>query len=323
MALLKVKLDVYPLENYIQNPPVSASANPNPSHHHHHHGGGGGSAKQRGGGSADGEPRHHKTPLEKLITLKARCREEQCVQSAEAVLIAHLHRHPHIILLKQPQQPNQGGKGGGGGGGGGGAAVSGPGAGGPGVTGQRVVAGRASTAAAGGAGDFIYRLPGGRCRRGETEEACLHRKLGRQLLNEPKLPPGPVLGSSSSGAAGGDATDTIVDVGSGGGGAHTSEAANYFRIGDVLSKWYRPHFSPLLYPYVPPHIPTTNVKEVRSIFLVHLEPTVYFHLYREDTELVAVPLFELYENTGKYGPILASLPVLLSRVLINYCSTDY
>lgn len=316
MALLKVKLDVYPLENYVQSP-VGSSAdnarNPNggsPS---------GAGVKQRAhnAGAAngkEGESKRHKTALEKLMTLKLRCLEEQCVQSAEAVLIAHVHRHPHIILLKQPLQPNQPGKPVAGGSGAGAA---------PGAAPPRVLAGHA-----GGAAEYVYRLPGGRCRRGETEEGCLHRKLGRQLLNEPKLPAGATLGSSGGGGGsvgvsvgGGGASDTVVDVGSA--GAHTSQAANYFRIGEVLAKWYRPHFSQLMYPYVPPHLSASSVKEVRSIFLVHLEPMVYFNLYREDTELVAVPLFDLYENTAKYGPIIASLPVLLSRVLINYCSTEY
>ena len=30
-------------------------------------------------------------------------------------------------------------------------------------------------------------------------------------------------------------------------------------------------------------------------------------------KLVSVPLFDLYDNPGRYGPIMASLPALLSR----------
>lgn len=30
-------------------------------------------------------------------------------------------------------------------------------------------------------------------------------------------------------------------------------------------------------------------------------------------KLLAVPLFELYENTGRYGPQLAAIPHILSR----------
>jgi len=33
----------------------------------------------------------------------------------------------------------------------------------------------------------------------------------------------------------------------------------------------------------------------------------------EYPKLVAVPLFDLYDNPGRYGPVLASLPALLSR----------
>lgn len=33
--------------------------------------------------------------------------------------------------------------------------------------------------------------------------------------------------------------------------------------------------------------------------------------------LVAVPLFELYDHIGRYGPIISSLPQLLSRLRLN------
>jgi hypothetical protein len=33
--------------------------------------------------------------------------------------------------------------------------------------------------------------------------------------------------------------------------------------------------------------------------------------------LVAVPLFELYDHVGRYGPAIASLPQMLSRLRLN------
>lgn len=284
---LKAKLDVYPLENYVLAPVVvedGKSGSQGGS-------GGAGGGKQGGANSnaADTEKRaRRRTPIEKLLTLKARCREEQCVMSVEGVLMVHLHRHPHIILLKQQiSKTNRDG------------------------TGHARVLPPSQVNV-----EACFSLPGGRCRRGEAEEMCLLRKLGRHLLNEARAP---VKGSENS-AAGSSGADTIVDVGV----AHpTSNASSLFRVGEVLARWYRPQFSPLMYPYVPPHLSMTSMKEIRTVYLVHLEPLVYFNMVQPDVELVAVPLFDLYDNASKYGPIIASLPALLSRVLINYCSPEY
>lgn len=247
---LKTKLDVYPLENYTV---VNAES-----------------------------VKKHKTPFEKLMGLKARCAEERCVNSVEGVLIVHLRRHPHILLLKQSAAAPTDGAGN-----------------------RRIVAGSTTS------GEATYRLPGGRCRRGESEEACLLRKLGRQLLGEEKN-----IGVNAEQST----SDSVVEVGRNRG---LSKASMFFRVGDVLGKWYRPHFSPLMYPYIPPHISVDNVKEVRVVLLVQLESTVYFNLLESNTQLVAVPLFDLYDNANKYGPIIASLPTTVSRVLFNYCSGDY
>lgn len=262
---LKTKLDVYPLENYTL----------------------GGSPT---GGERGAQEKRHKTPLEKLRSLKARCQDEPCVQSVEGVLVVHLHRHPHVLLVKESLHRNAD------------------------ATGARVMGAPSKV----GNVEFTYRLPGGRCRRGEMEEACLLRKLGRQLLGDVKVPKGGGAEAAGGGTAAA-ASDTVVDLG---GGGATSKAASVFRVGEALSRWHRPHFNPLMYPYVPPHIAQAHVKEVRTVFLVHMEPSAYFHLNKSG-ELVAAPLFDLYDNAAKYGPIISSLPLLLSRVVINYCSTDY
>ncbi|CCW64092.1 unnamed protein product [Phytomonas sp. EM1] len=268
---LKPKLDVYPVENYIQS---------STDHEQKTGTAGGSNVWGRANAASPTKPPRRKTPLEKLLSLKAHCQEESCVASVEAVLIAHLHRHPHILLLKQTIARNRDASGG------------------------RVL----------GVGGVYYRLPGGRCRRGEAEEAALLRKLGRHLLGEEKAktdPPGDAIHPATS--------ETVVEVTA---ASPSAEAANFFRVGEVLARWYRPHFSPLMYPYIPSHISASDVKEVRTIFLVHMKPIGYFNL-APDMELVAVPLFDLYENTAKYGPVIASLPATLSRVLINYCSSEY
>ena len=33
--------------------------------------------------------------------------------------------------------------------------------------------------------------------------------------------------------------------------------------------------------------------------------------------LVAVPLYELYDNMARYGPVISSIPLLLSRCRLN------
>lgn len=277
---LKAKLDVYPLENYTQSSVDTSTGRGGATGSEMNIGGSGG-----GGGSSGGGALYRlKSALEKLLTLKARCEEEQCVHSVEGVLLVHLHRHPHIILMKQTSQRARD------------------------ADGLRAVPPSNTNA------EVTYRLPGGRCRRGESEESCLLRKLGRHLLNESKMPTG------AAEAAHAAAADTVVDVTL---SHNASKAGNFFRVGEVMATWYRPHFTPHLYPYVPAHIASGSVREVRTLFLVHMEPTVYFNMMQEGVELVAAPLFDLYENTSKYGPIVASLPVLLSRVLINYCSTEY
>ena len=38
----------------------------------------------------------------------------------------------------------------------------------------------------------------------------------------------------------------------------------------------------------------------------------------ENCRLLAIPLFELYDNAARYGPLLASIPQLLSRFQFLY-----
>ena len=56
------------------------------------------------------------------------------------------------------------------------------------------------------------------------------------------------------------------------------------------------------------HTPT----HPRRVYLVTIPPRFQFSVPR-NFKLLAVPLFELYENTRRYGSVLASLPQSLSR----------
>eukprot|EP00795_Rhopilema_esculentum_P001823 gene1823-16313_t len=83
-------------------------------------------------------------------------------------------------------------------------------------------------------------------------------------------------------------------------------------IEDSLANWWRPNFEAPQYPYIPAHI--TKPKEQKRLFLVQLPEKAVFAVPR-NYKLVAAPLFELYDNAQGYGPIIASLPQLLSSLL--------
>uniref|UniRef100_A0A915D211 Cleavage and polyadenylation specificity factor subunit 5 n=1 Tax=Ditylenchus dipsaci TaxID=166011 RepID=A0A915D211_9BILA len=81
-------------------------------------------------------------------------------------------------------------------------------------------------------------------------------------------------------------------------------------VGDCLANWWRPNFDPPRYPYVPPHV--TKPKELTKLFLVQLPAKATFAVPR-NFKLVAAPLLELFDNTSGYGPLISSLPQILSR----------
>ncbi|XP_038683105.1 pre-mRNA cleavage factor Im 25 kDa subunit 2-like isoform X1 [Tripterygium wilfordii] len=87
-----------------------------------------------------------------------------------------------------------------------------------------------------------------------------------------------------------------------------------WQIGDCMGVWWRPNFEREIYPYCPPHI--TKPKEQKKIFVVQLPERQCFHVPRNIT-LAAVPLFDIHDNSAKYGRIIATVPVLLSRFKIN------
>ncbi|KAI8478320.1 Nudix hydrolase 21, chloroplastic, partial [Branchiostoma belcheri] len=86
-------------------------------------------------------------------------------------------------------------------------------------------------------------------------------------------------------------------------------------IEDCIGNWWRPNFEPPQYPYIPAHI--TKPKEHKRLFLVQLAEKALFAVPR-NYKLVAAPLFELYDNAPGYGPIISSLPQLLSRFNFIY-----
>ena len=93
-------------------------------------------------------------------------------------------------------------------------------------------------------------------------------------------------------------------------GKTDGSSQNNWIIEDIIGNWWRPNFEAPRYPYIPAHI--TKPKEHIRMFLVQLGEKAVFAVPR-NYKLVAAPLFELYDNAQGYGPIISSLPQVLSR----------
>ncbi|GHJ88078.1 hypothetical protein NliqN6_4480 [Naganishia liquefaciens] len=133
----------------------------------------------------------------------------------------------------------------------------------------------------------FFKLPGDYLRPGEDEEEGLKRRLDERLTPQTMTGEFDVTGPGHEGQGGGD-----------------------WEIGEVLSTWYRPAFESYMYPFVPPHI--TKPKECKKLYLVHM-PERKVLAVPKNMKLMAIPLFELYDNTARYGPQLSSLVTCLSR----------
>ncbi|CAG8961797.1 hypothetical protein HYFRA_00013973 [Hymenoscyphus fraxineus] len=83
-----------------------------------------------------------------------------------------------------------------------------------------------------------------------------------------------------------------------------------WEIGDTLAQWWRPNFETFMYPFIPAHV--TRPKECKKLYFIQL-PRQKVLSVPKNMKLLAVPLFELYDNTARYGPQLSAIPHLLSR----------
>ncbi|KAJ7207975.1 cleavage and polyadenylation specific factor 5 [Mycena pura] len=129
----------------------------------------------------------------------------------------------------------------------------------------------------------FFKLPGDYLLPGEDEISGLKKRLDDRLA-----PPQ----SSGPAADGGD-----------------------WEIGDCLAQWWRPNFETFMYPFVPAHI--TKPKECKKLFLVQM-PEKKVLAVPKNMKLLAIPLFELYDNAARYGPQLSAIPHLLSRYNFIY-----
>ncbi|KMU83019.1 hypothetical protein CIHG_00801 [Coccidioides immitis H538.4] len=83
-----------------------------------------------------------------------------------------------------------------------------------------------------------------------------------------------------------------------------------WEVGDTLAQWWRPNFETFMYPFLPGHV--TRPKECKKLYFIQL-PKKKVLSVPKNMKLLAVPLFELYDNTARYGPQLSAIPHLLSR----------
>ncbi|KAK9473083.1 Cleavage/polyadenylation specificity factor subunit 5 [Dipodascopsis tothii] len=87
---------------------------------------------------------------------------------------------------------------------------------------------------------------------------------------------------------------------------HTDE----WNIGDCLAQWWRPNFETFMYPFIPPHV--SRPKECKKLYLINLPKQKVLNVPK-NMKLLAVPLFELYDNSARYGSQLSAIPQYLSR----------
>lgn len=92
-----------------------------------------------------------------------------------------------------------------------------------------------------------------------------------------------------------------------------------WEIGDTLAQWWRPNFETFMYPFLPGHV--TRPKECKKLYLIQL-PKKKVLSVPKNMKLLAVPLFELYDNTARYGPQLSAIPHLLSRYRFEFVDEE-
>ncbi|KAL2324520.1 hypothetical protein Fmac_023578 [Flemingia macrophylla] len=159
-------------------------------------------------------------------------------------------------------------------------------------------------------GNTFCKLPGGRLKPGENEIEGLKRKLTSKLgANSPALVPDWQVLLLFRFTDTGESLlifafcvyphNVLLHI-----------ILGKLQIGECVAIWWRPNFETIMYPYCPPHI--TKPKECKKLFLVHLSEREYFAVPK-NLKLLAVPLFELYDNVQRYGPVISTIPQQLSR----------
>lgn len=130
-----------------------------------------------------------------------------------------------------------------------------------------------------------------------------------RVANAPLGSPGDYLHPNESELAGFTSrlNERLAPVGS----QFSGEGVNdEWEIGDTLAQWWRPNFETFMYPFIPAHV--TRPKECKKLYFIQLPRTKVLSVPK-NMKLLAVPLFELYDNVARYGPQLSAIPHLLSK----------
>ncbi|POY71401.1 NUDIX hydrolase [Rhodotorula taiwanensis] len=150
-------------------------------------------------------------------------------------------------------------------------------------------------------GNSYFKLPGDSLQPDEDEIFGLQQRMYLRL--------GPESGVDLKNGGVKAEDDAMNGVGSGG--------INDWTVGDAVGHFWRPNFETFMYPYMPAHI--SDPKERKTWYLIKM-PERQILTVPKNMKLVALPLFELYDNAVRYGPQLASIPTLLSRIEFEYAS---
>ncbi|PPQ85778.1 hypothetical protein CVT25_002840 [Psilocybe cyanescens] len=141
----------------------------------------------------------------------------------------------------------------------------------------------------------FFKLPGDYLKPGEDEIEGLKRRLDERLAPPPGIQFDQLPTSSTH--------------------HEHNNNSNDWEIGDCLAQWWRPNFETFMYPFIPAHI--TKPKECKKLFVVQM-PERKVLAVPKNMKLLAIPLFELYDNAARYGPQLSAIPHLLSRYNFIY-----
>ncbi|WRT68614.1 uncharacterized protein IL334_005592 [Kwoniella shivajii] len=156
----------------------------------------------------------------------------------------------------------------------------------------------------------FYKLPGGYLDPLESDSAGLITKLNEQLGV-------PFTTNLTQDSKFSEAKSiTVHPFGgkefrkNGDGNLWVSPPTGDWKVGDLLSTWWRPKYDNFLYPY----IPAQNVypKECKKLYHVELPPNKTFAV-PVNMKLHAIPIYEFYDNASRYGPQFAGIPFILSR----------
>lgn len=178
-----------------------------------------------------------------MSVLERACRDGGRRDTVQAVLLTHVHGHPHVLLM------------------------------------ENVVTG-------------VFSLPGGQVSAGKDSVdglcSCLDEVLEPYHDSRQPFP--------------------ITDK-------YPEPTRPEWHIGPLVAQWWRPHFENNLYPYVPAHV--KNPAECIKIYLVTLPQSCALATGRY-YKLTAVAFYDIFANEQRFGPIIASIPQILSRYNLSF-----